>query len=149
MPHTKFVLRFQRPLWVFVSLQFITFPVGAQETSNVKYFGNEGKLYSKGHDNYYLLSRQPYLSEDSAGYNGMIRIEKNYVGGGYEVKILYYIARCNSYDNESFVSLADSGDSDPFESTKINKRNTSPSNKLKPAYNLFWVVCKNIFQKFK
>jgi hypothetical protein len=68
--------------------------VHAQEMGKLETFGADGKLYSSGADEYYLLSRQSYATEDSTGFSGQVRIKENYPGGGYEILFRDYTARC-------------------------------------------------------
>ncbi len=115
-------------------------------------FGSEGRLFSSGGDDYYLLSRQSYLTEDSGGYEGQIRVIVNYANGGYEQKMQDYIARCNApFDGMVTVMIRESGekDYDYNKSVRIISPGKLPDMSKKAAYNLYWAACHQQFRKFK
>jgi hypothetical protein len=124
-------------------------PSGAQELGPEQNFGPDGRLYSKDQDDHFLLSRQSYATEDSAGYEGQIRIKKNYPGGGYELQTFRYLARCGAVDGDTMIKTLALDDQDrELASVRVDpKRRPGPG--LKNAYNLFWAACHGQFRKFK
>ena len=122
----------------------------AQEVGNLESFGQDGRLYSTSGDEYYLLSRQSYTSEDSRGYQGQVRIVKKYPGGGYEIKMKDYVARCFApFDNMTMVMMREVGQEEYSETIDIKSSEKTPSASKKDAYNLFWAACQSQFRKFK
>jgi hypothetical protein len=123
----------------------------SQEMGPSETFGSDGRLFSSGDDDYYLLSRQSYVSEDSAGYEGQLRIRRKYANGGYEIKIMDYTARCSApFDNMVMVTIREAGSND-YDSGRVDIKvpDRHPGSGKKPSYNLFWAVCRNQFRKFK
>jgi len=126
--------------------------VQAQEMGKLETFGADGKLYSSDPDEYYLLSRQSYGTEDSSGFSGRIRIKKNYAGGGYEILLRDYTARCFApFDKLVEVTVREVG-KDEFNNNdmvEITSPERFPGAAKKHAYNLYWAACHNRFQRFK
>jgi len=122
----------------------------AQELGQIQSYGPEGRLYSRdGDDEYYLLSRQSYLTEDSSGYEGQISV-KTYSGGGYQVKIMRFTARCRApFDNFTYVWIGEPEDDSAQTTTNIQRADNRPSKAHKTAYNLYWAACEEQFEKFK
>jgi hypothetical protein len=123
----------------------------AQDNGPLETFGSGGKLYSSGTGDHYLLTRQSYVSEDSRGFSGQIRIKKNYPGGGYEFVSMEYIARCFApFDNWVFVSTYETGKEDDGNNrVDIKSAERFPGAAKKDAYNLYWAACHDQFRKFK
>jgi hypothetical protein len=123
-----------------------------QELGPIERFGADGRLFSSGGDDYFLLSRQRYVSEDSSGYEGQVRIVKKYPNGGYEIHMRDYIARCVApFDKQVYVVWAAAGemDSKPGEPISITNPESLPNAANKESYNLYWAACHNQFRKFK
>lgn len=124
----------------------------AQEFGEPERFGENGRAFSVGQNDYYLLSRRSYISEDSRGYEGQIRQVKKYPGGGYEIKIRDFLARCVApFDNMTYVIWFEPGEQDQGKGTSVDIKNPAslPSPRLKDSYNLYWAACRNTFGKFK
>lgn len=139
--------------WLKVLIAFCvwTSAASAQEVGELESFGQDGRLYSMGSDEFYLVSRQTYGTEDSVGYQGQIRIVKKYPGGGYEIKMMDYIARCRAVDGDTMIMLKDTGKGeDEFTKNMVSVRpEQAPGAAKKDAYNLFWAACRSQFRKFK
>ena len=124
----------------------------AQELGPIKTYGDDGRLFSSGNDDYYLLSIRSYVSEDSSGYQGKVRIVKKYPGGGYELKFRDFIARCNApFDHEVQIMWSETGKDDyaSIPSVPIKSPNKLPSPDAKESYNLYWAACFEKFQRFR
>jgi hypothetical protein len=122
----------------------------SQEMGPIQTFGNKGRLYSSGSDDYFLMSRQSYATEDSSGYEGQLRLVKKYEGGGYEEKLMDYIARCNApFDHNTYVVVREAGSEEYGDSVNIATPEKFPGQTKKPAYNLYWAACHGQFSKFK
>ncbi|MBV6486926.1 MAG: hypothetical protein GHHEDOFH_00863 [Pseudorhodoplanes sp.] len=137
---------------VLGTIALVVPPALAQETGPLETFGSNGRLYSGGGDEFYLLSRRSYASEDSRGYEGQIRIVRKYPGGGYEEQIMDYTARCFApFDNMIYVIVREPGKEsyDDKDSTEIKSPNQFPGATEKSAYNLYWAACHSQFGKFK
>lgn len=120
----------------------------SQERGPLQSFGPEGRLYSSGQDQHFLLSRQSYGAEDSTGYEGQVRIVVKYPTGGYEIKIRNYIVDCTGEANS--VAFRDSGQSDTeYPDAHPVTPGKSPTPRQKDAYNLYWATCHGQFRKFK
>jgi hypothetical protein len=133
----------------FLTLIFAAPITHAQELGPLHDYGEDGRLYSRDQDEHYLLSRQSYGTEDSTGYEGQIRIKKNYPGGGYEVQTFRYLARCGAVDGETMIKTLALDDPDKeLASVRIDPKKR-PGPGLKNAYNLFWAACHEQFRKFK
>jgi hypothetical protein len=124
-------------------------PAGAQQLGALETYGADGRLYSLDKNEHYLLSRQPYQSEDSSGYMGQIRFVIKYEGGGYEIKTREYTARCRAVDDQSQVVTYEPGREEDTSSTAAIHPAKTPSADMKNAYNLFWAACYGKFRKFK
>jgi hypothetical protein len=125
--------------------------VSSQEMGSLQTFGADGRLFSSGHDDYFLLSRQGYATEDSSGYEGQVRIKKNHPNGGYEIIMRDYLARCRSYDRMVYVVWFDAGERDQGGGHNVDIKNqgASPGSAEKDSYNLYWAACQGQFRKFK
>lgn len=124
----------------------------AQEVGPLQTFGSDGRLFSAGDNDYYLLSRRSYMTEDSSGYDGQIRQVKKYPGGGFEIKIKDYIARCNApFDNDVLVVWFEPGEKETGQgrSVAIKRPDKFPGSATKDSYNLYWAACHGNFKKFK
>jgi hypothetical protein len=90
---------------IIVSVLHFADPAHSQELGQVESFGSDGRQFSSAQIDYFLLTRQRYVSEDSSGYQGDVRAVKKFPGGGYEVILKRYIARCSApVDNQVYVS---------------------------------------------
>lgn len=123
----------------------------AQELGPLQTYGADGRLFSSSiSSDYFLLSRQSYITEDSSGYGGDVRIVRKYEGGGFEIILKQYTARCAApFDNSVQIIWSDPGDE--ANSTTVNVANAgrSPGADQKDSYNLYWAACKGQFRKFK
>jgi hypothetical protein len=120
----------------------------AQQLGEVKAFGDNGRLFSPGSIDYYLLSIQSYMTEDSTGYLGSVRAVKKYPGGGYEIKIKDYSARCVApFDHIVQITWSEPGTENSV-SVPINP-DKRPAADTKESYNLYWAACRGQFQKYK
>jgi hypothetical protein len=127
---------------VLCTLTLLVQVVHAQEMGKLETFGSDGKLYSSGADEYYLLSRQPYASEDSTGFSGQVRIKKNYPGGGYEILFRDYTARCFApFDKLVQITVREAGKEEFNDNDTVEI--TSPERFPRAAKK------DNRFQKFK
>jgi len=126
-------------------------PSLAQEVGTLQSYGTDGRLFSTGEIDYFLLSRQSYGTEDSIGYTGQIRIVKKYAGDGFEIQMRDYTARCTSYDENIYVMWSEAGKGDSGEGRMVDIK--TPNRLARPAvkdsYNLYWAACKGQFRKFK
>jgi hypothetical protein len=120
-----------------------------QQLGEIKNFGDDGRLFSSGNIDYYLLSIQSYMSEDSTGYLGSVRAVKKYPGGGYEIKLKDYSARCVA----PFDHLVQIAWFEPGIQNSISVPIKNPDKRPKPdnieSYNLYWAVCRQQFRRFK
>ena len=121
----------------------------AQELGLLKSYGDDGRFFSGGSSDGYMLTRQTYATEDSSGAQGQLRIVKKYPGGGYEEFRKEYVARCRSYDNESYVVIHEIGDAKDMDSRLVKTPEKLPGAAAKMAYNLYWAACSEVFNKFK
>jgi hypothetical protein len=139
-------------VFVFAALVALAARAFSQEIGPIQSYGPEGRLYSSGPDDSYLLTRQSYATEDSTGYFGQIRIVKKYENGGYEEKIMDYSARCIApFDNMVQISIRESG-KDEWDGTGIDDiKNPErfPGAAKKDSSNLYWAACHQQFRKFK
>jgi hypothetical protein len=139
--------------WTFALVTAFVFYGGtarAQETGPLEKFGTDGRLFSSGQDDYFLLSKQSYVSEDSAGYSGQVRIVKKYEGGGYEIKLKNFSARCRApFDNIVAIYWSEPGNEDAPDPVEIKNPNRFPGAAVKDSYNLYWAACYGQFRKFK
>jgi hypothetical protein len=124
-----------------------TEPVTQSSRTN-ETFGDKGRLYNTGSDEYYLLSRRRYATEDSFGYEGRLRLVRKYEGGGYEEKLMDYTARCNAYDKLIYVVVGEAG-SEEHGNVDIKNPEKFPGEAKKAAYNLYWAACHGQFRRFK
>jgi hypothetical protein len=139
-------------LRLLIVFAILSSPLSAQEMGALEAFGADGKLYSSGNGDCYLLSRQSYGTEDSSGFSGQIRITKTYPGGGYEVQTMDYTARCNApFDGIVEVTVREPGkaETEMGEMVEIKSPERFPGASKKDAYNLYWAACHNQFRKFK
>ncbi len=122
----------------------------SQEFGPIQTFGSNGRLFSAGDNDYFLLSRQSYATEDSTGYQGQIRVVKKYSGGGYEIKMRDYIARCNApFDHMVQIVWSEPGKEGSEHTVAIKNPTNFPAEVTKDSYNLYWAACHGQFRKFK
>jgi hypothetical protein len=121
----------------------------AQEVGAVKTFGDDGRLFSSGKDDYYLLSSKVEDAKDYGwtDYSGQVRIVRHYPGGGYEIIFEDYSTRCGDAGNSSFVAWLKSENAKPA-MVDVNPLSGRPKDSEKYSYNLYWAVCSGKFQKF-
>ncbi len=136
--------------WSVAGVWALASAAAGQELGPLQTYGDDGRLYSRDKNEHYLLSRQSYVSEDSAGYQGQIRQVVNHEGGGYEVLTRGYVARCRAVDDRPSVTTYEQGrEEETTSSAKIGNPNRVPSADLKNAYNLWWAACFEKFRKFR
>lgn len=143
----------RRPALCALFLLVIESSSFGQDMGRLETFGTEGRLFSSGSiDDFFLLSRQSYLTEDSRGYEGQIRQVKKYPGGGYEIKIRDYLARCVApFDNMTMVTWYEPGQTDRSTGrmVEIKSPDKFPGAGTKDSYNLYWAACHGRFRKFR
>lgn len=122
----------------------------AQELGASQTYGSDGRQFSAGTIDYFLLSRRSYRSEDSSGYSGEVRAVRKYPGGGYEIKLKDFSARCFApFDNMTQVIWSDPGQQGTEHIVSIRRSAKSPGQDNRESYNLYWAACQGVFQKFK
>jgi hypothetical protein len=122
----------------------------AQELGPLQTFGSDGRLFSAGTIDYFMLSRQSYATEDSSGHQGQVRAVKKFSGGGYEIILKDYIARCNApFDNMVEIIWSDPGQQGSERSVAIKNPSKFPGQATKESFNLYWAACQGQFLKFK
>jgi hypothetical protein len=128
-----------------LALAAAAFQASAQEQT----FESDGRLFSAGTIDYFLLSREPYASEDSSGYQGDVRAVRKYDGGGYQIFLKHYVARCAApFDNNIQIVWSQLGTDDQL-SVPIRAPNKLPPSDVKESYNLYWAACFEKYQKFR
>lgn len=121
-----------------------------QERGVPQTYGPDGRQFSSGTIDYFLLSRASYLSEDSSGYEGDVRAVRKYEGGGYQIILKHYVARCAApFDNRVQVTWSDLGDEGNSSSVVIVNAARFPGEQNKESYNLYWAACHEQFRRFK
>jgi hypothetical protein len=137
-------------LLVALALSTLGNRVQSQERGPLESYGTDGRLFSPGMIDYFLLTRQPYATEDSSGYEGDVRAVKKFVNGGYEIILKHYGARCNApFDNMVQIIWSDPGDDNNYIYVDIKNPTKFPGEDKKESYNLYWAACYGQFQKFK
>jgi hypothetical protein len=122
----------------------------SQERGPLQSYGPDGRLFSAGTIDYFLLSRQSYLTEDSSGYEGQVRAVIKYYGGAFEIKLKDYTARCNApFDNMVYIAWSDAGVQGSPHTVPVKTPSRFPGEDAKESYNLYWAACHNNFLKFK
>lgn len=90
------------------------------------------------------------MTEDSSGFGGDVRIIKKYEGGGYEIILKQYIARCFApFDKMVQVIWSDAGDENNSITVDIVNAGRFPGEGKKDSYNLYWAACHEQFRRFK
>jgi hypothetical protein len=121
----------------------------AQADGETKTYGDDGRLFCSGNDDYYLLSRQSEGDEAATGYVGQVRVVHHFEGGGYEILMKDYSARCRAADRVPFVTWSKAGDDSTPITVRIDHPDRAPKPSEKESYNLYWAVCEGKFRKFK
>ncbi len=116
--------------------------------NEVQNFGGDGRLFSAGSDEYYLLSRKFKISDDTIGYSGEIRVVHHYEGG-YELVLRDFIARCKTADGVNDVTWFQSGGGGSLATVRLNPPDSLPNSEVKESYNLYWAVCRDEFQRIR
>jgi hypothetical protein len=126
-------------------------PISSQDRGALETFGTDGRLFSAGKEDYYLLSRQSYVSEDSSGYEGQVRVVMHYQADAYEIRLKDYLARCRSYDGMMDVVWfkPEEREQGTGYTVAIQKPDKRPGADKKESYNLYWAACNGKFLKFK
>jgi hypothetical protein len=112
-------------------------------------YGEEGRLFSSGSDEYFLVNKTPDAREAATGYVGRVRVVHHYPGGGYEILMKDYVMRCATADNTLSVAWSNSGDENPSVRVAIRDPARAPKSQMKESYNLYWAVCRKQFRKFR
>lgn len=119
-----------------------------QEIVKDRDYGDEGRLFSAGKDEYFLLSRAARSGEGEGDYIGQVRVLHNFSGGGYEILMKDYVVACTG-DNGPAITWFKAGDHGlPVTITATYPDKHPPENK-KESYNLYWAVCHDKFNKFR
>jgi hypothetical protein len=122
----------------------------AQERGIPQTYEPDGRLFSSGTIDYFLLSRRSYATEDSSGYDGDVRAVRKYPGGGYQIILKHYIARCVApFDHLVQVIWSNLGDENNSNSIDIINPTKFPGQERKESYNLYWAACHEQFRRFK
>lgn len=122
----------------------------AQEKGNPQTYGADGRQFSSGTIDYFLLSRESYVTEDSSGYVGDVRAVRKYEGGGYEVILKHYVARCIApFDKSVQIVWSNPGEENDPTYVNIVNPSKSPGEAKKESYNLYWAACHQQFRRFK
>jgi hypothetical protein len=131
-------------------IAFVGNTAAAQEMGAPQTYGTDGRLFSAGTIDYFLLSRRSYLTEDSSGYEGQVRAVRKYPGGGYEIKLKDFTARCIApFDNIVQIAWSDPAQQGSKHVVPVKNPAKFPRQDAKESYNLYWAACRNVFQKFK
>jgi hypothetical protein len=140
------------PRWKNITLfiGLIVNAASAQERGVPQTYGMDGRQFSSGTIDYFMLSRGSYLSEDSSGYEGDVRAVRKYEGGGYQIILKHYIARCVApFDHMIQIIWSNVGEEGVGVSVDIVKPSKFPGEEKKESYNLYWAACNGVFQKFR
>jgi len=111
-------------------------------------YGTDGRLFSSGLDEYFLLSKSADQRENWNGYTGQVRVVHHYDSGGFEILMKDYTARCLTADNLPLVAWSNAGDTTTPIEIHI-RRVAKPRSDQKESYNLYWAACHDQFRKFK
>jgi hypothetical protein len=143
----------KRALWAAIAATLISGPTSithSQEMGPLETYGSDGRFFSSGSIDYYLLSRQSYATEDSSGYQGQVRAVKKYEAGAYEVLTKDYIAQCFApFDKLVQVTWSTPGQENTEHSVEIVNPAKFPGETKKESYNLYWAACHGQLRKFK
>jgi hypothetical protein len=119
------------------------------ETSSAsEEYGADGRLFSSGSDEYFLLSKTSDQRENSSGYRGQTRVVHHFRTGGFEVLMKDYTAWCVTADNYPSVSWSTTGDANTPVTIPIRSM-SKPKSQQKESYNLYWAACRGKFRRFK
>jgi hypothetical protein len=121
----------------------------AQQGTDAQQYGENGRLFSSGADEYFLLSKMLEQHEDAVGYTGQVRVVHNYRGGGYEMIMKDYTARCEAADSTFSVTWSNTGDQGVPLVVRIGRPDRKPKSSQRESYNLYWAVCRDKFVRFK
>ena len=122
----------------------------AQDLGDIQSYGQDGRLFSKGNSDYYLLTRQSAGTDDSAGFVGQVRIVKKYAGGGYEEVTENYMVRCKAINRRTEVmTFKQEEKPDSANLIEIDNPDRKPSKNKIAIYNLYWATCREQFAKFR
>jgi len=112
-------------------------------------YGADGRLFSSGSDEYFLLSKTPDQREDSSGYRGQTRVVHHFRTGGFEILMKDYAAWCVTTDNNPSVAWSNVGDTNAPPVTVPIRITRKPKSQQKESYNLYWAACRGKFRRFK
>jgi hypothetical protein len=111
-------------------------------------YGSDGRLFSSGSDEYFLLSKTPDQREDASGYRGQTRVVHHFRTGGFEVLMKDYTAWCVTTDNKPSVVWSNAGDTNAAVAVPIGNT-LAPRSNQKESYNLYWAACRGKFRRFR
>jgi hypothetical protein len=111
-------------------------------------YGTDGRLFSSGSDEYFLLSKSPDQREDWNGYTGQVRVVHHYHSGGFEIWMKDFSARCLTADNLPSIAWSNAGETSAQATIRIRGA-ARPKSDLRESYNLYWAVCHDRFRRFR
>jgi hypothetical protein len=121
----------------------------AQIATAERDYGTDGRLFSAGKDDYYLLTRAQHSSEEGGSYFGQVRVIHHFEGGGYQILMKDYSARCEPLEYAYLVTWVKAGDDTAPILVRIEHPDKTPKAGDKESYNLYWAACYEQFRKFK
>lgn len=133
------------------ALHLVQQAIETQTTGVTQTYGDDGRAFSSGKDDYFLLSRTQFgeNDEDISGYLGEVRVVHHFDGGGYEILLKDYRVACRAEENSATVVWYKTGDHSDPDTVTIRSPNKSPKASVKESYNLYWAACLEKFRKFK
>jgi hypothetical protein len=114
----------------------------------VQTYGEDGRLFSSGNDEYFLISRMA-KSDDVPGFLGQVRIVHHFPSSGYEILLKDYVVTCTAEGNPSAVDWFKTGDHGAAANVAVTQTNFAPKPDVKESYNLYWAACLDKFLRFK
>jgi hypothetical protein len=121
----------------------------AQAYGKTESYGDNGKSFSEGKDDYFLLSRTGTNDAPTSGYIGQVRVVHHFEGGGYEIILKDYSVTCNARENSPSVIWYKAGDHSTHVTISVTQPNRHPKQAVKESYNLYWAACFEKFGKYR
>jgi hypothetical protein len=121
----------------------------ALQDGEAQSYGDDGRLFSSGDDDYFLLSRMTKNEGEIPGYAGQVRVVHHFSGKGYEILVKDYSVTCAPEGTPSTVNWFKAGDHTAPINVSIKKPSEAPKQNVKESYNLYWAVCFEKFKKFQ
>jgi hypothetical protein len=115
----------------------------------IQTYGEDGRLFSSGNDEYFILSRMAKSDDEAPGYIGQVRVVHHFPGSGYEILMKDYAVTCTTEENPATVNWFKAGDHSAPVNVPIEQTNNAPKPEIKESYNLYWAACHERFQRFK